>query len=48
VEGEVVFCHNDLSGSNVLVGKQDGRLSFIDFEYAHYNFAFYDIANYFE
>lgn len=36
-----VFGHNDLQPSNVLVNPKDGRLSFIDFEFAEYMPMFY-------
>ena len=44
---EVVFCHNDLLGGNILYSQTTGRLVFIDFEYATYNYAAFDIANHF-
>jgi len=40
----VVFCHNDLFGGNIL-WKDD--VTFIDFEYSSYNYAAFDIANLF-
>ena len=44
----MVFSHNDLLVNNVLIRKDNKKFIFIDFEYATYNFPFYDIANYFE
>jgi thiamine kinase-like enzyme len=46
-----VFSHNDLSETNVLIpgnstAYADG-IVFIDFEWAHYNYRGFDIANYF-
>ncbi len=44
-ENPVVFCHNDLLLANVLfTGKS---VSFIDYEYAGYNYQAFDIANHF-
>ncbi len=47
-EWEMVFSHNDLLANNILIRKDNKKFIFIDFEYATYNFDFYDIANYFE
>jgi thiamine kinase-like enzyme len=56
---EVVFCHNDLLAGNILIRntpasgggspprKNQRALEFIDFEYAGYNYAGFDIANHF-
>src|SRR5437016_1324115 len=43
----IVFCHNDLNNSNVLINKADQSLAFIDFEYSGFNFRGYDFANFF-
>ena len=43
-----VFSHNDLLVNNVLVLKGQEKVVFIDYEYASFNFPFYDIANYFD
>lgn len=47
----VVFCHNDLQCGNVLLADKDStttpRITIIDFEYSHYNYRGYDIANHF-
>ena len=45
-EYAIVFCHNDIQENNILL-KQDGDLELIDLEYGHFNFALYDVANYF-
>jgi ethanolamine kinase len=49
----VVFCHNDLLHANIIYSK-DGEfgdakecVTFIDFEYAGYNYRGFDIANHF-
>jgi thiamine kinase-like enzyme len=44
----MVFSHNDLISNNVLLLKKNGKAVLIDYEYACYNFSFYDLANYFE
>ena len=43
--GNVVFAHNDLLSGNILL--KDGKVKLIDFEYASFNIAAYDIANHF-
>ncbi|XP_076311982.1 ethanolamine kinase 1 [Tachypleus tridentatus] len=43
----VVFCHNDLLLKNMIYNEEKGQVSFIDFEYANYNFQAFDIANHF-
>lgn len=40
----VVFCHNDLLPGNIVLTPDD-RVTFIDFEYAAYNFRGFDICN---
>lgn len=42
---DVVFCHNDCQENNLLQTQYGLRL--IDFEYSHFNFQAYDIANFF-
>lgn len=42
---DIVFCHNDCQENNLLQTQYGLRL--IDFEYAHFNFQAYDIANFF-
>lgn len=46
---EVVFCHNDLLSGNILLGNPNLKhwVTLIDYEYAGYNRAAYDIANHF-
>lgn len=43
----VVFCHNDLSQSNVLFDPPTQRLAFIDFELCQYNYQAIDFAHLF-
>eukprot|EP00397_Hematodinium_sp_SG-2012_P022747 GEMP01023588.1.p1 GENE.GEMP01023588.1~~GEMP01023588.1.p1 ORF type:complete len:363 (+),score=56.81 GEMP01023588.1:656-1744(+) len=42
---DIVFCHNDCQENNLLQTQYGLRL--IDFEYSHFNFQAYDIANFF-
>ena len=46
---ELVFCHNDLLCGNILKGSPAGpdSITLIDYEYAGYNPAAFDIANHF-
>ncbi|KAJ8563060.1 hypothetical protein K7X08_031512 [Anisodus acutangulus] len=44
---EIVFCHNDLRGDNMLFNEATKDLTLIDYEYACYNAAAYDLANHF-
>lgn len=44
---EIVFGHNDLHAPNIILNESHGTVSFIDFEYAHVNYAAADIANHF-
>lgn len=46
-ESPIVFAHNDLLLGNVIYNKDEEKLSFIDYEYATYNYQAYDIANHF-
>ncbi|KAJ0179300.1 hypothetical protein K1T71_005012 [Dendrolimus kikuchii] len=46
-ESPIVFAHNDLLLGNVIYNKDEERISFIDYEYATYNYQAYDIANHF-
>lgn len=41
----IAFCHNDLLAGNIVLSIDNTKISFIDFEYAHYNYAAYDICN---
>ena len=43
----VVFCHNDLLLKNIVFNSEKSCVSFIDFEYADYNYQAFDIANHF-
>lgn len=43
----LVFAHNDLLLGNVIYNKDEGTISFIDYEYAAYSYQAYDIANHF-
>ncbi|XP_077994783.1 ethanolamine kinase 1-like [Glandiceps talaboti] len=43
----IVFCHNDLLLANVIYDEQTDSISFIDYEYATYNYQGFDIANHF-
>eukprot|EP00026_Physarum_polycephalum_P012805 Phypoly_transcript_13138.p1 GENE.Phypoly_transcript_13138~~Phypoly_transcript_13138.p1 ORF type:complete len:355 (+),score=52.71 Phypoly_transcript_13138:48-1067(+) len=46
INSPIVFCHNDLLHKNIIKSKE-GRVSFIDFEYASYNPRGFDIGNHF-
>ncbi|XP_066141238.1 ethanolamine kinase isoform X1 [Euwallacea fornicatus] len=43
----VVFCHNDLLLGNVVFTEEENDVTFIDYEYAAFNYQPYDIANHF-
>lgn len=43
----IVFAHNDLLLGNVIYNKDEATISFIDYEYATYNYQAFDIANHF-
>lgn len=47
IKSPVVFCHNDLLLGNVIYNSKSDSVTFIDFEYANYNYQAYDIANHF-
>lgn len=47
VESLVVFCHNDLLLGNVIYTKEENDVTFIDYEYAAFNYQPFDIANHF-
>lgn len=47
LESPSVFCHNDLLLANVVYNAQRNTVTFIDYEYAAYNYQSYDIANHF-
>lgn len=42
-----MFAHNDLLLGNVIYNESKGTVSFIDYEYASYNYQGFDIANHF-
>ncbi|XP_068628045.1 ethanolamine kinase [Battus philenor] len=46
-ESPIVFAHNDLLLGNVIYNQSKGTVSFIDYEYAAYNYQAFDIANHF-
>lgn len=43
----IVFAHNDLLLGNVIYTEEQERVTFIDYEYADYNYAAFDIGNHF-
>ena len=47
VRSPVVFCHNDLLLANVIYNEGKHTVTFIDYEYADYNYQAFDIANHF-
>ncbi|KAJ2782725.1 hypothetical protein H4R18_002099 [Coemansia javaensis] len=46
-ESPVVFAHNDLLSGNIVLSASGDAVSFIDYEYATYNYRGFDIANHF-
>ena len=47
-ESPIVFCHNDLLLKNIICYEKPSQgVTFIDFEYADFNYQAYDIANHF-
>lgn len=44
---KLVLSHNDLLLANIIYNNQNKSISFIDFEYADFNYQAYDIANHF-
>ncbi|KAL3982675.1 Choline/ethanolamine kinase family protein [Acanthocheilonema viteae] len=46
-QSKVVFCHNDLLIHNIIYDDKTDSISFIDYEYADYNYQDFDIANHF-
>lgn len=44
----VVFTHNDLLLANVIYDDLENKISFIDYEYASYNYQGFDIGNHFD
>ncbi|CAJ0575693.1 unnamed protein product, partial [Mesorhabditis spiculigera] len=47
LQPEVGFCHNDLLVYNILYDEKNEKLSFIDYEYADFNFTSFDTGNHF-
>lgn len=43
----VVFAHNDLLLGNVIFTEETNSVTFIDYEYADFNYQAYDIGNHF-
>ncbi|XP_050312518.1 ethanolamine kinase isoform X2 [Anthonomus grandis grandis] len=43
----IVFCHNDLLLANVIYTESDHKVTFIDYEYAAFNYQAFDVANHF-
>lgn len=43
----ILFCHNDLLPGNVIYTEECSKVTFIDYEYAEINFAWFDIGNHF-
>lgn len=49
IQSPVVFAHNDLLLGNILYDpSSESKVTFIDYEYADYNFQAYDIGNHFD
>ncbi|KAF8794050.1 Ethanolamine kinase 1 like protein [Argiope bruennichi] len=46
-ESPIVFCHNDLLLRNIIYNNEKKEVTFIDFEYAGYNYQAFDIGNHF-
>ncbi|XP_060525462.1 ethanolamine kinase 2 [Cylas formicarius] len=44
---DVVFCHNDLLLGNIIWNESSNHVTFIDYEYAGFNYQAFDIANHF-
>jgi thiamine kinase-like enzyme len=44
-ENVMVLCHNDVNTSNMIIIDGTGRLQLFDYEYAGYNYYYYEIAN---
>ncbi|KAJ1953357.1 hypothetical protein GGI12_006030 [Dipsacomyces acuminosporus] len=47
LESPTVFAHNDLLSGNIILSSTHDEVSFIDYEYATYNYRGFDIANHF-
>lgn len=48
MESPIVFAHNDLLLGNILYDSCEAEVTFIDYEYADYNFQAYEIGNHFD
>ncbi|XP_062517145.1 ethanolamine kinase 2-like [Corticium candelabrum] len=47
LNSKVVFCHNDLLVKNIIISKAKDSVTFIDNEYANFNYRAFDIADHF-
>lgn len=47
LDSPIVFAHNDLLLGNVIYTENENSVTFIDYEYAGYNYQAYDIGNHF-
>lgn len=47
IKSPTVFAHNDLLLGNILYDASEEKVTFIDYEYADYNFQAFDIGNHF-
>lgn len=47
LDSPIVFAHNDLLLGNVIYTAEQERVTFIDYEYADYNYQAFDIGNHF-
>lgn len=47
IKNPVLFAHNDLLLGNILYDASAEKVTFIDYEYADYNFQAFDIGNHF-
>lgn len=47
LDSPIVFAHNDLLLGNVIYTEYENTVTFIDYEYAGYNYQAYDIGNHF-
>ncbi|CAG8435326.1 5553_t:CDS:2 [Diversispora eburnea] len=43
----IVFSHNDLLNANIIYDNGLDKVTFIDYEYSNYGYAYFDIANHF-
>lgn len=48
IDSPVVFAHNDLLLGNILYDESEKKVTFIDYEYADFNYQAYDIGNHFD